>query len=188
MRICLLSLWAGLLAAGSLGATTIQFEVTNLGTNGTGETVDRFTYSVSGLTLLKSSTAFTALDIQFDFAFFDTLSNPAAGSAFNTLLLQPNVPPGRPGDLILMAAIGDTPVSAPFSVDVALLGSGFPGAQQFFIKQFDENGNLLGTLETGDASPIGQVVPEPATFAFGGISLALGLVWWAVRRLTARAV
>jgi len=156
LALCVV-LWVTSLAAG-----TIQFAVTDLGAG-----TYRYTYILSGFSFSVNQ----ELDIQFDANLYSNLTNGVVGTGFNLVLLQPNNPPGLPGDYSAMALIDNPPLDGPFSVDFTYLGEGAPGPQPYFINQYDDQGHFLETLESGASSPI----PEPATVALaGGGLLALG--------------
>jgi|SRR5947209_10615533 len=170
MRFCLLFCMAGLFTAANVLGTTIQFEVTPLGTNSSGATVDQITYLVSGLTLQSTQ----ELDFFFDPKIYSNLANPVAPSGFTTLVLQPNNPVGTSGDFGVFPASDNTPASGPFSIDVTLIGHAVPGPQPFSVTQFDQNGNVIGIIATGTTSPVSVAgVPEPASIALIGASVAL---------------
>src|SRR5579884_2923537 len=121
--MCLMSMWVGLLIGTSGGAVTIQSQVSELGTNSSGEAEGRYTYFVSDLTLQSTQ----ELDFRFDPALFDMISNPVADAAFSTLVLQPNNPPGVHGDYTLTPVADGTTVTGPFSIDFTYIGPGLPG-------------------------------------------------------------
>jgi len=153
------------LAAGSLSAATIQFQVNNLGGNSF-----QYNYLVSGITFQANQ----ELDIRFDPAFYGTLSNPVSGSGFQALVLQPNNPPGTSGDYSAYAVINNPPLTGPFRVDFTLIGAGRAGPQPFFINQYDTNGNFISIKESGVTTPVGTAaVPEPTGFVLCGFSLLL---------------
>ena len=94
-------------AATSLPASPIiQYQATvldnGLGTNGPGQELVQFTYSLSGFNLVDAATPTPhdyELDIQFDPTVYLQLLNGVAGPGFDLLLFQPNNPPGTPGVL-----------------------------------------------------------------------------------------
>jgi hypothetical protein len=153
-------LWVGFFAS-SLAGITIDFQVSNLGSN-----VYRYTYLVSGFSFLTNQ----ELDIRFNPALYGTLSNGVAGSGFNLVLLQPNNPPGAFGDYSALALVDNPSLAGPFRVDVTFLGSGQPGSQPFLVNQFDANHNLIGTIATGVTG-----IPEPVTFWLGGLGVLMML-------------
>jgi hypothetical protein len=165
-RLLSLSLWAGLLGS-NLIAGTIEFQVTNLGPNSYS-----YTYTVSDLTFGLDQ----ELDIRFDPSLYGTLSNGLAGSDFAVLLLQPNNPPGTFGDYSALALVQNPSLAAPFSVDFTFLGSGKPGAQPFFVNQFDANGNFVSTLASGSTTLQGTSTPEPAGLLLTGPGLLLLMI------------
>lgn len=170
-------LWATVLA-GDLPAATIEFQVSTVGTAPSGQTLFRYNYFFSNLTLQQNQ----EIDIRFNPAQFGMLSNGVAGPGFSLLLLQPNNPPGAFGDFSALALVNNPPLSGPFSVDFTFIGSGQPGAQPFLINQLDANAGFVSTLESGTTVPRGQtVIPEPATFALGGAGLLMAGIF-AIRR------
>src|SRR5687768_7485487 len=133
LTLVLCVLTSNLLSAG------ITFEVTDLGVSGSGDPLFRYTYVLDGLTLLKN----TEVDIRFDPALYGELSNPVAPPDFDVLILQPNNPPGVPGDYKPLALIDNPSQSGLFSVDFTFLGPGRPGSQPFFINQYDDQFMLI---------------------------------------------
>src|ERR1700738_2666808 len=77
------------LTAGGLHAGSIQFDVTPTGGN-----IFRYDYLVTGFVFQRNE----QLDIRFDPARYGVLSNGVAPSGFSVTLLNPNNPPGNPGD------------------------------------------------------------------------------------------
>jgi hypothetical protein len=172
-RLFWLAVFTGLLA-GILPATTIQFQVTNLGQN-----LDRYTYFVSGITLQANQ----ELDLRFSPSLYSNLTNGIAPSAYSLLLMQPNNPPGTSGDYRALALTNSPSLAGPFSVDFTFLGAGIPGPQPFFINQYSPSGLFLSTIESGSTTPFSQPgVPEPATFSLGCVALLVGGVFLKVRR------
>jgi hypothetical protein len=173
MRCILISsLLAGLLA-GNMSAATIQFQASDLGSN-----QFHLTYIVTDFVFSLNQ----ELDVQFDPATYLSLSNGAAPTGFDVLLLQPNNPPGTPGDFSSLSLVA-SPAIGPFSVDVQLAGPGGPGAQNFFINQLDDNGVIQSVLASGKTtSSVIATVPEPATLPLAGLALITGSAWLAVRR------
>jgi len=153
-------LWAGFFAS-SLAGITVDFQISNLGSNSF-----RYTYLVSGYSFLTNQ----ELDIRFNPALYGTLSNGAAGGGFNLVLLQPNNPPGAFGDYSALALVDNPSLAGPFRVDVTFLGSGQPGSQPFFVNQFDASHNLVGQIASGVTG-----LPEPASFWLAGLGALLML-------------
>jgi hypothetical protein len=124
------------------------------------------------------------LDIHFDPTLVSSLSNPQAPQGFQSLVLQPNNPPGMYGDFIVIpVSVAQSP-NGPFSVDVLLTGIAPLGRQQFSIDQFDADGNFLFNVQSGFT---GDAAPEPSPFALLVIGLAAGGGWWHIRRRTSGA-
>jgi hypothetical protein len=135
----------------------------------------RYTYFVTGVTLL----AHQELDFRFDPDLYGSLTNGLAGPGFDVLLLQPDNPPGAFGDFSVMALVDHPQFPEVLSVDFTFLGSGAPGAQPFFINQYDQSGKFMATIEAGFTV---AAIPEPGSLALGGTGLLVGGVLWALRR------
>src|SRR5688572_3705843 len=114
---CRLTLILGVMAVNVLCAG-ITFEVSDAGLTQSGDSVYRYTYTLSGFTFQENM----ELDIRFDPALFSSLSNPVAPVDFDTLILQPNNPPGAFGDYKPLALIDNPSLSGLFSVDFTLIG------------------------------------------------------------------
>jgi hypothetical protein len=170
MRIAFwLPFWAGL-AAGNLGATTVRFQVINLGSNSF-----TYNYSVSGIAFQQNE----ELDIRFDPALYGILSTPVAGPGFRLTLLQPNNPPGTFGDYDALAMINNPSITGPFGLNFTFLGTGQPGSQPFLINQFDQSGNFISTVEAGFTS---SSIPEPASLSLSVMGLLVGGILFAICR------
>jgi len=174
MRIAFwLPVSAGLLAM-NLSAATIQFGVSNLGSN-----LYQYDYMISGITFQANE----ELDIQFDPALYGVLSNGVAGSGFSLMLLQPNNPPGTTGVYSAYSLVNNPSLSGQFSVDFTYLGPGQPGSQAFLINQYNQNGTLVSTVASGETVSLGQTsVPEPVSFSLVGVGLLIGWVFRAAKR------
>lgn len=166
------------LTAGSLAAGTIEFETTALGGN-----IYSYNYLVSGISFQPNE----QLDIRFDPSAYGALSNGVAPAGFSVTLLNPNNPPGDPGDYSALAVINNPSVAGSFSVQFAYLGTGLPAAQPFFLNQYNSDGFFQDTISAGyttaavsqaDNSP----VPEPSTVTLMGFAIVLG----GFRRLSRR--
>jgi hypothetical protein len=147
----------------SLSAMTIKFSTAAVGTTGGGETIFRFSYDLSGVSLLLNQ----ELDVRFDPAVYSSLLNPVAPAAlFDLLVLQPNNPPGAFGDYSLLALVNNPSTAGPFSVDATLVaGQALPSSQPFFINQIDSNGGFVSLIYNGLAT---NPVPEPGTLLMAG--------------------
>jgi hypothetical protein len=144
------------LSAGSLTAGTIWSTTTSLGGNSY-----RNDYSFN-FSLLQNQ----EVDIRFDPALYSGLNNGTANSDFRLSLLQPGNPSGAFGDYSILALIDNPSLVGPFSVEFMFLGAGLPGAQPYFVHQFDPTGhNIIGTLESGNTAP------EPASWLLAGVGL-----------------
>ena len=154
----------------SLSAMTINFSTAAVGTTGGGQTILRFSYNLSGVSLLLNQ----ELDVRFDPTVYSSLLNPVAPTLlYDALVLQPNNPPGAFGDYSLLALVNSPSTAGPFSVDATLVaGKAIPTSQPFFINQLDRNGAFVARLDSGSAV---NLVPEPSTLAMaaGGFISAL---------------
>jgi hypothetical protein len=135
----------------------------------------RYTYFVTDLTLLANQ----ELDIRFDPDLYGALTNGLAGPGFDVLLLQPNNPPGTFGDFSVLALVDNPPFPEALSVDFTFIGSGTPGAQPFFINEYDQSGKFVATIASGFTV---AAIPEPGSLALGGTGLLTGGVLWILRR------
>jgi len=174
-----LSLSIVLLTSAITHAAAIQFQLSLIDTDSAGNRIERYTYFVNDLTLQRNE----EVEIQFDPRVFSALSGPKSSGGFDLVLLQPNNPPGAPGELSLTPIKRDARVTNPFSVDFTLTGQGSVDSQPFFINQYDSSGSFVDTVSAGSTSPVNQAtVPEPATFTYYGMALLFGVSRWAVRR------
>jgi hypothetical protein len=148
----------------------ITFEVTDLGLDSSGDPLFRYTYVLSGLPL----TQFTEVDLRFDPDLYGTLSNPVAPADYDVLVLQPNNPPGVPGDYKPLSLVPNPTQAGLFSVDFTFFGPGPPGSQPFFINQYDPNFMLINSVGPSFTTPANPaVVPEPGTLLLVGAALLI---------------
>jgi hypothetical protein len=175
MRMCWLLVFAGLFTTSTTYAGLIKYSDTNIGTTVFGDTIYRYTFTVSGITLQANQ----ELDIRFNPALFKTLSNPTGGSGFSVLVLQPNSPLGDTGVFSALALVNN-PVLSPFTVDVTYASAFDPGSQPYLVNQYDANHMFVSTIQSGFTVP--AATPEPSTFGLGGLMLAIGSVWRVKRR------
>lgn len=145
-----------------------------------GGQIYRYSYTLSGATLLRNQ----EIDIRFEPANYRSLANAVAGPGFDVLLLQPDNPPGSPGDLSILALIDNPSLLSPFRVDAIYIGQGTPGPQPFSINQLDEDGRITSVIASGFAQ---APVPEPAGWMLGWLGLASLVFGKALRRLRRRA-
>lgn len=164
--------FSALMIANYLSAAVIPADLSTVGTNGLGETVYRYTYNLEGFSLQLNQ----ELDIRFDAAIFKELLNGVAPAGFDLLLFQPGSPSGAPGDYSLLALIDNPPMAGIFSVDFILFGGSPPAAQQYFVNQYDDSGNFLNTVSSGQTA-----VPEPGT-----LWLVSGLIGAGLMRVVSR--
>ena len=143
---------------------------------GTGST-QRYTYFLEDITLGLNQ----ELSIAFLPDLFGSLTNGVGPSGFDIILFQPDNPPGSTGYFSALSLADNQPGTLSFSVDFTFIGSGQPGSQPFAINQYDENGRLLGVLDSGRTTSLSGV-PEPGTLGLGGLVLIAGGVLRAVRR------
>jgi hypothetical protein len=172
MKICWLLLFGFVVTTASTNAATISYDISQVGLDVSGNMVYNYTYTVSGITLQSTQ----ELDLFFDPAVFNTLSDPVAASAFQTILIQPNNPPGAPGDFGLIPNADNTVLDGPFSIDFTLTGPVIPGSQSYTITQYLSNGVSIGVVASGTTIPIAvTAVPEPSLTTFMGMGLLLGM-------------
>jgi hypothetical protein len=171
----------GILAINLLSAT-IGFDVSVVGTTGTGETLYRYNYFLDMLNLQQNM----EVDIRFDPALYGVLSNPVAPGDFDVLILQPNNPPGTFGDYSVLALVNNPSLAGPFSVDFTFPGAGFPGSQPFFINLIDPVTGAITPIDSGFTTPVGSAVPEPGTLGLGCAALLTTILTRALAR-SARA-
>jgi hypothetical protein len=184
MRMILwVSLWATLLTSNVQGVT-LRYNLIDLGTATSGETLHRFTYSLSDAVIAESQ----EINIRFDPAVFRLISNPTAPPGFTTLVLQPDNPPGTFGDYSALAVIANPSLAGLFTVDFVLVHNGLPGPQPFSINQFDTlTGSFVRTVESGSTQLAGPAaVPEPRSFWLAGAGLILCCLWIARGRFLLR--
>jgi len=164
----------------TLQAATVAFTVSTVGVSGSGDTIFRYQYNVTGLALLANQ----ELDLRFSPALYSNLTNAVAPAGFSTALFQPNNPPGAFGDFSAFTTTNMPNVTGPFSVDFIFRGAGTPGSQPFLINQYDAAGLFLRVVDSGTTVPAGGPnVPEPATYllSMGGLLFA-GIARFARRR------
>jgi hypothetical protein len=185
MRITSILL-VGIVSASLHASPLIQYQVSTVGTTGTGQTLFRYNYLISGFTLFQNE----EIDIRFDPAVFGQLSNGLASPGFDLLLFQPNQPPGAFGDFSALAG-ANASLAGTFRVDFTLapnvtLTPNDPRlVQTFFL--FDDNPGPSQHPELPfqgltSAAPVNSV-PEPWSFSLCGAALMVGGVRRALLRL-----
>lgn len=153
------------LLAMSAPAAIITFSTQSLGGNNY-----RYIYDMTQAQITTNQ----EIQIRFSASLYNTLSNPVAPAPFAPSIFQVNNPPGAAGDYLVFTSQTNPSMAGTFSVDFEWLGGGLPGAQPFFINQFDGGGSFLSIVTSGNTS---SVVPEPATLIITGIGLvALGAI------------
>jgi hypothetical protein len=168
MRSFVLTPLSILLITSSLSAGTIRFGVSNINGN-----MFRYRYQLDGIVLQQDQ----GIDIRFDLALYQTLSNGFAPTGFSLLLLQPNNPPGAFGDFAAIVLGANPALAGIFGVDFQYIGSGQPAEQPYFINQFDSTGNFISTLQAGLTQSDPSLVPEPSGLVLVGLGLLTGVAW-----------
>jgi hypothetical protein len=179
-----IALLAGSAATSLPASPIIQYQATVLDTNGLGQELVQYNYSLSGFNLVDVTTPTPhdyELDIEFDPTVYLQLSNGEAGPGFNLLLFQPNNPPGASGVYSALATVNDPSTTGTFSVD-ALLAAGKgpppPDAQTWVI---DDDSQSFTQISSGAVSqqPVAGA-PEPPSYWLCGVGLLT--VGWTIRR------
>jgi len=167
-----LALWSCLIVTTS-SAATIEYQLSVLPTPGQ----YRYTYTIEG-TFSQNQ----VIDIQFDPTLYGSLFNGQAGSDWNLLVFQPNIPLGAYGDYSILALINNPSVAGTFSVDFTYLGTGdLGGPQMFTVDQYDANGNYISNVTTSSTIVAYDSVPEPTGVAFSSIGLLVICAYWRAR-------
>jgi len=160
---------------GSAGATSIQYQATELSAS---QNTWEYTYAVSGFVFPVNS----GFSVHFDPTLYSMLANPppAVNSDWNVISLQPDSNLPADGLYDALALKDSASLQNPFTVSFVWKGAPgtTPGVQVFDVNQFDTNGNLIQQLETGTTTP----VPEPDSVTLIGIGLALGAIGQRHRR------
>jgi hypothetical protein len=170
MRVLIVLLLVGSGFLGGVRGAEVHYEIAGLGVNAAGQSLYRYTYEPVDIVFEKDQ----ELDIRFDPNLFAALFNALAPPDFDVLLLQPNTPPGAFGDYSALALVSNPVISSPFSVDVVFIGSGIPGAQPYFINQYDGNGQFVATVIQGaTTSGSSAVVPEPGSLSVVSAGLCM---------------
>lgn len=180
-NVCAVILWAALLSI-NLSAATIEVDVSPLGPGGPGESLFRYTFSISDETLMENE----EIAIRFNPSQFSALSNGVAPSDFDLLLFQPDNPPGSFGSYSLLSLVNNPSLAGPFRVDASVFGQIAPVVLPFSINQYDDSGAFLGTRDSGFTQPGGVVIPEPGTLLFGGAGILAAVIARLVQRRSGR--
>jgi hypothetical protein len=181
----------GIVAASVQASPLIQSQVSTVGTTGTGATLFRYNYMISGFALFQNE----EIDIRFDRAVFGQLSNGVAGPGFDLLLFQPNQPIGAFGDYSALAG-PNASLTGTFSVDFTLapnvtLKPNDPRlVQELFL--FDDNPGPpthpgvpfegLTSVAPFSSAPDSSA-PEPWSVSLCGAALVAGGARWVLQRL-----
>lgn len=166
---------------GLSAATMVEYQVSTSGTSGT------YQYFISGFTGVSPCANNPTLqcnneiDIQFAVGTFVSISNGVAPADFSLLLFQPNNPPQADGDYSAFANVANPSLAGPFSVNFTLTGAAAPGAQTFFIEQFDSNGFFEGSTTGGTTLRNTGAVPEPSSWQLTGVVFIIGGLMLAAR-------
>jgi hypothetical protein len=153
---------------------TITFEATDLADVIGGEDLWRYTYRVSDFDP-RQDVAFETL---FDPALHSGLEDPppAVSVDWDVITLPPDPALPDDGRYSALALVDGADLALQFPVTFVWLGGAgtAPGSQPFEIVQFDEVGNFIATLETGDTTPFVPPTPvsAPATLALAAVGLA----------------
>ena len=123
----------------------------------------QYTYSLQGYVAQQN----VAVEILFDPLLYNDLQDPPAVSGWSITSLQPDPTFGDPGRYSALALENNAPVTGPFTVTFAFLGTGTPGSQPVQYNQFGGDGSFIGTIATAQTDP----VPEPATALLIGSGL-----------------
>lgn len=168
-QLVTLGVGALVIAAGSVAsAAVLTYKTTLLGGNDW-----QYDYVLSADTGLPAFDEFT---VYFDPSAYSVLSQAAAPSPWDALLIQPD--PGIPADGFFDALKLDGPVSpgsvySGFSVQFTYHGPGAPGAQRFEL--VDSSGfAVVGSGQTVSALP--QAVPEPNSLLLAATAACLAFV------------
>ncbi len=160
--------------AGYVPAASITYDLSIVGANGSGDTVYRYVFNFLDAPLALNQ----ELDIRFSAAQYQSLSNGVAPAGFDLQLFQPNFPPGADGDYSLFALVSNPSMAGIFSVDFTLFSGVTPTALQFFVNEYDDDGNFLNTVSSGLTE-----APEPSTWWLGISGLLSVKLIRAARRL-----
>jgi len=159
----------------NLQAATVAFTTSTVGVNGTGDTVFRYLYDLTGVSLQQHQ----EVDIRFDPGVYGILTNGVAPAGFSLALFQPNNPAGAFGDYSVLAVVPNPNVGGIFSVDFTLKPGHSAGPQPFLINQYQNDDNtFIATIASGVTTPAGgNPVPEPSTWmpAVAGLLLFTGI-------------
>ena len=160
MRLAILAMST----VGPLTAASITTSTT-FSTNGSGDTVYHYVYTLVGGPLLLNQ----ELEILFPADLYGALTGGEAPDGFSLLVFQPNQPAGAAGRYSALAEEDNLPSSAVFSVFAVFLGTGTPEPQTISVNQLDAQGGIVILDLNG--------VPEPSTWWLGisGL-LAAGIV------------
>ena len=175
-RVMLATLLPCLGLVNSTEAAIISFQAVDLTDTTVGEDLWEYTYRVSGALFAEN----TAFEILFDPALYANLENPApfVNGDWDILTLEPDPLLPDVGRYSALALTNGASLTDPFTLNMVWLGAPgtTPGIQPFEINEFNAQGTLVLTVETGETSaPSGepQPVPEPGTVALLGVGLGL---------------
>ena len=172
MRLTLFSFVLLSFAASELNADIIDANVI-----ATGAESVHFSFTLNGFDLLQNE----IIDIQFDPAVYASLEDAIVPANFKAVTLQPNNPPGAPGDF-LVEALASNPAWAQGAVgiDATLIGQRTIGtlSLSFSIDQFNDQGAFEKVVMSGTVNldPKLELVPEPAGVARPALALLIILI------------
>jgi PEP-CTERM motif len=136
----------------------------------------QYTYTLTG-TPLDANQAFT---IFFDPAVTSNLvdnsldaTDPTSTAAENWLSFTIQYDPVLSSDAFYTAlALVDDPTAEAFTVLFDYTGTGMPGSQAFSIDQYDDAGNFVSNLQTGETTPLSVTTPEPSSWLLLVLAIA----------------
>ena len=147
-------------------AQSVQYDVSSLGANAW-----RYSYVIVNS---SPTLQFDEVTIYFDVGSFQSLSLAATPAAWDPLVIQPDSAIPADGFLDVIHPGGPVAMGASFSgfsIDLAYLGTGTPGAQRFELyDSSDFSLRYVGETTLQDISP----VPEAPTLALLLVGLAAG--------------
>jgi PEP-CTERM motif len=162
-------LWVPLCAsflAANINAGTIDQQTSNA----TSSSLE-YTFDVSGFNFLGGE----ALDIQFDPAVYLALLDATAPAGYTVVTLDPNNPPGAPGDFIVEGLMGTQSLtgSNALAVTLTLSGNGAPGPLPYFVYSLDDSGNFGDVVGSGTTTMVNLALatPEPYSLSLAGLGI-----------------
>ena len=155
-------------AAVPANAAVIQFQATDLTDVNAGEDLWMYEYFVSDVTFGPNQ----GFSVYFDRALYSNLQDPPPQVSldWDIIVLQPDPSLPDPGIYDALALVNGASISQAFTVTFDWLGTpgSAPGAQDFTINQFADDGSLSSVVP-GRTTP----VPEPSTLLLAAPAIAL---------------